>query len=64
MLDLEQRIDRYLAQTGRRSLTPRQARRVERKARHQSAPAQLERMRRGLQRSRERNARASVLTPR
>lgn len=32
MLDREQRIDRYLAQTSRRDLTDRQVRRVEHKA--------------------------------
>jgi len=63
MLDAEQRADRYRAQTGRTRLTDRQHRRISHKHNHQRAEAQLERMQRSLQRSRERQARASVLTP-
>lgn len=39
MLDNHQRGDRYLAQTGRRELTPRQRRRALHKAGHQSNEA-------------------------
>jgi hypothetical protein len=39
MLDKQQRQERYLAQTGRRELTPAQRRRVNRKRNHQSPQA-------------------------
>lgn len=39
MLDEAQRTDRYLAQTGRRELTPPQRRRIDQKNGHQVAAA-------------------------
>lgn len=39
MLDADQRFDRYKAQSGRRSLTARQRRRLDHKIGHQSAGA-------------------------
>lgn len=39
MLDAAQRTDHYLAQTGRRELTPPQRRRRDKQARHQAAAA-------------------------
>ncbi|WP_431897825.1 hypothetical protein [Nonomuraea sp. bgisy101] len=43
MLDILQRTDRYLGQTGRDELTPRQLRRVKHKTGHQSHTATLTR---------------------
>lgn len=43
MLDDRQRAGRYLAQTGRTELTPRQRRRIRHKENRQSAAAQVRR---------------------
>ncbi|MCK2219766.1 hypothetical protein MF672_039115 [Actinomadura sp. ATCC 31491] len=58
MLTTAQRAASYLAQTGRADLTPRQARRLRRKARHQDACAAGRRAFRSAARARTREARA------
>jgi hypothetical protein len=56
MLDISQRADRYLAQTGRTSLTPRQRRRLSHKIGHQSYAATVRRQTRSIARAKARKA--------
>ncbi|WP_326828738.1 hypothetical protein OIE13_22800 [Streptosporangium sp. NBC_01810] len=66
MLDMEQRMTRYLTQTGRNALTPRQSRRVQKKERGQSLENVLRREGVAIVRRSEaerRKARRAGLTP-
>ena len=59
MLDDRQRIGRYLAQSGRTELTPRQRRRIRHKEGHQSLSATLRRN--TVMREKQERFRASVM---